>query len=585
VATIGAFLNGQPLLALFLVIGLGYAVGRISIAGFSLGIGAILFVGLAVGAIAPKSTPPGLVGLLGLVLFLYGIGIQYGKDFFQGLASPLGIKANILAAVAVIAGCAAAVGAARAMGFGLDFAAGMFAGSMTSSASLQAALDAAGGRNPATGYAIAYPFGVFGPILCFFLANKLFRPKIPVPSPNRLVVAETRVGDRGLVGTSIAELLKGAPEGVEILGIRRGGMNVLPEPTLILEADDILAVAGLADAVARLKLDTTEAVRSDRRHLDYVRVYVSKPAYVGMTLSTLPMPANVRAQIMQVRRGDVDLLPRADLVIQYGDQLGIIVEAARRDDIARFFGDSIKAEGDLSFISLGLGVAAGALIGLIPIPIPGLGSVKLGIAGGPLVVSLILGYFGRLGPFNFYLPLVANVLMRNFGLTVFLAAVGMSSGAPFVANVTGPGLGLLLAGVIVLLTVVVTVLLVGYYVLRMSFDDVLGIAAGATGNPAILAYANTLAPTGRPDIGYAMIFPGVGTILKVIAVQAMVTLWAVPPGDRPAHRTSATQTAEVRASIPSKVASTEGAEQASLERRAPSGQSSCSALCRGLNGF
>jgi len=177
--------------------------------------------------------------------------------------------------------------------------------------------------------------------------------------------------------------------------------------------------------------------------------------------------------------------------------------------------------------------------------------VKLGIAGGPLVVSLVLGYFGRLGPFNFYLPVVANVLMRNFGLTVFLAAVGMSSGAPFVANVTGPGLGLLLAGAIVLLTVVVTVLLVGYYVLRMSFDDVLGIAAGATGNPAILAYANTLAPTGRPDIGYAMISPGVGTIVKVIAVQVMVTLWAVPPGDSHAQR-SATQTAEVRASIPSK---------------------------------
>ena len=529
-ATVGAFLDGQPLLALFLVIGLGYAVGRISIAGFSLGIGAVLFVGLAVGAVAPKSTPPNLVGLLGLVLFLYGIGIQYGKDFFRGLASPLGIKANILAAVAVVAGCGTAVVAARAMGFGLDFAAGMFAGSMTSTASLQAALDAAGNRNPATGYAIAYPFGVFGPILCCFLANKLFRPKINIPSPTRLVVAETRAGDRGLVGTSVSDLLNRAPEGAELVGIRRGGMNVLPEPTLIFEADDILAVACLPEAVARLKLDTTEAARSDRRHLDYVRVFVSKPAFVGMTLCALPMPANLRAQIMQVRRGDVDLLPRADLVIQYGDQLGIIVEPARRDDIARFFGDSIKAEADLSFISLGLGVAAGALIGLVPIPIPGLGSVKLGIAGGPLVIALILGYLGRLGPFNWYMPVVANVIMRNFGLTVFLASVGMSSGAPFVANVTGPGLGLLLAGVIVLLTVVVSVLVVGYFILRLSFDDLLGIVAGATGNPAILAYANQLAPTGRPDIGYAMIFPGVGTIVKVIAVQVMITLWAVPPG-------------------------------------------------------
>src|SRR5271169_916970 len=167
-AGIADFLNTQPLFALFLVIGLGYAVGKISIAGFSLGIGAVLFVGLAVGAIAPKSTPPSLIGLLGLVLFLYGIGIQYGKEFFKGLLSPFGIKANILAAIAVIAGCAMAVVTARMMGFGLDFAAGMFAGSMTSTASLQAAIDAAGSRNPATGYAIAYPFGVFGPILCFF---------------------------------------------------------------------------------------------------------------------------------------------------------------------------------------------------------------------------------------------------------------------------------------------------------------------------------------------------------------------------------------------------------------------------------
>ena len=138
-----AFLESQPFIALFLVIGLGYAAGRVCIGGFSLGSGAVLFVGLAVGAIAPKAAPPGLLGTIGLVVFLYGMGIQYGKDFFRGLASPFGIKANILGAVAVLAGCAVAFGTARIMGFGLDFAAGMFGGTMTSTASLQAALDAA----------------------------------------------------------------------------------------------------------------------------------------------------------------------------------------------------------------------------------------------------------------------------------------------------------------------------------------------------------------------------------------------------------------------------------------------------------
>jgi len=526
-ASIAAFLDAQPLLALFLVIGVGYAVGRISIAGFSLGIGAVLFVGLAVGAFAPKSAPPSLIGLLGLVLFLYGIGIQYGKDFFKGLVSPFGIKANILATVAVVAGCAMAVLVARLMGFGLDFAAGTFSGSMTSTASLQAALEAAGNRNPAIGYAIAYPFGVFGPILCCFLAKLLLRPKIEIPAPTRLGVTETRAGDRGLAGTSVSELLKRAPGGVELVGIRRAGTNLLPDPTLTLEPDDILAVASLPEAATRLKLENTEAARSDRRNLDYVRVFVSKQAYVGLTLRELPLPKNLRAEIIQVRRGDVDLLPRPDLVVQYGDQLGIIVEPARRDDITRFFGDSINAEADFSFMSLGLGLAVGALIGLIPIPIPGLGSVKLGIAGGPLLIALVLGYLGRLGPFNWYLPVVANLIMRNFGLTVFLASVGMSSGAPFAANIMGPGLSLLVAGVIVLLTVVVIVFVVGHFILRMSFDDLLGIVSGATGNPAVLAYANQLAPTGRPNLGYAIVFPGVGTIVKIIAVQVVVTLGAL----------------------------------------------------------
>lgn len=529
--SIGAFLDAQPFITLFLVIGLGYAVGQINIAGFSLGIGAVLFVGLGIGAIAPRAAPPGLLGTVGLVLFLYGIGIQYGRDFFKGLASPLGLKANLLAAVAVIAGCVVSVLVAHGMGFGLDFAAGMFAGSMTSTATLQAALEAAGNKNPAVGYAIAYPFGVFGPILCFYLAKLVLRPNIEVPLPKRLVVAEVRAGDRGLTGRTVAELLERMPEGIDLLAVRRDGMNILPEPTLALRADDLLAIAGFPEVLDQLQLGAAEEVRGDRHHLDYVRVFVSKPSLVGMRLGDLPLPEGVAVKIVQIRRGDIDLLPRPDLRIEQGDQLGVLIEPAQRANVSRFFGDSIKAETEFSFVSLGLGLVLGGLVGLIPIPVPGIGSVKLGIAGGPLVVSLALGYYGCLGPFNWRMPMVANIVLRNFGLTLFLAAVGLSSGAPFAQHIGGAGLNLLLAGVFVLLTVVLIVLLVGYFILRMRFDEVLGFASGATGNPAILAYANQLAPTGKPDIGYAMIFPGVGTILKIIAVQVMLALAssAVPP--------------------------------------------------------
>src|SRR5262249_19720977 len=149
---LSALLNSQPFVAVFLAIGLGYAVGNVKIAGFSLGVGAVLFVGLFIGVIAPKSAPPAIVGTLGLVLFLYGIGIQYGVEFFRGLVSPGGVKANLLALIAVTAGVFATVLCARFMGFGLDFALGIFAGSMTSTASLQAATTVVGNQNPAIGY-------------------------------------------------------------------------------------------------------------------------------------------------------------------------------------------------------------------------------------------------------------------------------------------------------------------------------------------------------------------------------------------------------------------------------------------------
>ena len=529
--SVAAFLNTQPFIALFLVIGLGYAAGQVRIGGLSLGIGAVLFVGLAVGAIAPKSAPPGLLGTVGLVLFLYGIGIQYGRDFFKGLMSPFGMKANGLAALAVLMACVATVAMTRFFGLAPDFVAGMFAGSLTSTSTLQAAMDASGSNNPAVGYAIAYPIGVFGPILCFYLAKLLFRPTIEIPPPSRLVAAEVRVGERGLTGKTIADLLSGAPEGIDLLMVRRAGINMIPEPTLELQADDVLAVVGFPEILEKLQAGDEIAARADRRHLDYLRVFVSKPAFIGMRLAELPLPEGVAVKIIQVRRGDVDLLPKPDLRIEYGDQLGVLIESAQSKHVSRFFGDSIKAETEFSFVSLAAGMVLGALVGLIPIPFPLVGSVKLGAAGGPLIVALILGYFGRLGPFNWRMPVVANIILRNFGLTLFLAGVGLSSGAPFVRNIGGAGLGMLFGGLVVLLTAVLTVLLVGHFVFRMRFDDLLGIASGATGNPAILAYANQLAPSGRPDITYAMIFPGMGTILKIIAVQVMLAMagGAVPP--------------------------------------------------------
>jgi putative transport protein len=205
-------------------------------------------------------------------------------------------------------------------------------------------------------------------------------------------------------------------------------------------------------------------------------------------------------------------------MLEFGDRVGVLAPPDRKEDIRKHFGDTVKATAEFSYVSLGLGMVMGVLLGLIPIPIPGVGIVTLGIGGGPLIVALILGKLRRTGPMLWTMPLPANIVLRNFGLAMFLATVGVNAGQPFVRTVAESGFTMLFIGVAILLTTVAIVLLVGHYVMRIPYDDLVGIASGATGNPAILVYSTKMAPTERPDIGYAMIFPSM-TLVKVIAVQ------------------------------------------------------------------
>ncbi len=185
----------QPILALFLAIGVGYLVGQINLGGFSLGVGAVLFVGLAIGAFAPKAQIIGPIGLTGLIMFLYGIGILYGRQFFEGMTGAAGIKYNLLALVAVVAGLVVALALGQAFGIKIGHTLGIFAGSMTSTATLQAALDVMKNSEPSIGYSIAYPFGVIGPILCIYFMTRQVQPKFP-PKAQRFHMGEITLGER-----------------------------------------------------------------------------------------------------------------------------------------------------------------------------------------------------------------------------------------------------------------------------------------------------------------------------------------------------------------------------------------------------
>src|SRR5207342_2414372 len=225
----------QPILAVFLAIGVGYLVGQISIGGFSLGVGAVLFVGLAIGAFAPKAQITGPIGLTGLIMFLYGIGILYGRQFFEGMVG-VGQKYNLLALVACLVGLFVALGLGHVFGIKIGHTLGIYAGSMTSTASLQAALDVVKNKDPSIGYSIAYPFGVIGPILCIYFMTRIVKPKFPAKT-QRFHMGEIAIGE-AFAGQPLGELMPNALSGLQVTMVRKGGRNIVPTDDTILAAGD-----------------------------------------------------------------------------------------------------------------------------------------------------------------------------------------------------------------------------------------------------------------------------------------------------------------------------------------------------------
>ena len=222
--------------------------------------------------------------------------------------------------------------------------------------------------------------------------------------------------------------------------VRKGGHNIVPTADTMLTAGDaVLVVAEQKEAIAKAAaaLGKLEPGRlaSDRADLDYIRVFVGKASVVGVPLASLPMPAGFPTHLLHVRRYDADLVPSPDLMLEFGDRVGVLTPPDRKEEIRRHFGDTVKAAAEFSYVSLGLGMVLGVLLGLIPIPIPGVGVVTLGIGGGPLIVALILGKLRRTGPMLWTMPLPANIVLRNFGLAMFLATVGVNAGQPFVRTV------------------------------------------------------------------------------------------------------------------------------------------------------
>lgn len=541
----------NKLLLLFSVIGIGYLLGQLKVYGFSLGVAAVLFVGIAFGALDRRLILPEELYMVGLVLFVYTVGLQSGPSFFSTFDQK-SLRTNLF----VIGVLMLSAGLARIYGwiFHVDAAhvAGLYCGALTNTPALAASVEVVKAfaaelpedvrsaliSAPVITYGLTYPFGVLGVILWISIATRVFKVDFAQEEAHRLreqgvesiEVWSFRVINPAICGKSAGELLELIPHRHFVLSrYQRGETVEILTPETLFQKDDRVVAVGTPTALegARLILGelSDEPVSLEEVGFDHRRIFVSNSAVLGKQISELNLERTLGAVITRVRRGDVDFVPDPNTRLELGDRVRVVTRQENIARVTQLFGDSMKSISETDFLSVSLGIVLGVFVGMIPWPLPNGSSFKLGFAGGPLVVALILGRLQRSGSVVWTLPFSANLVMRQIGLVLFLAGIGIKAGDGFGATVRSGGLGFLAAGAFLTSVASMLTLGVGYLVLKLPMSSVMGVLSGLTTQPACLAFSSQTAKNDQPNLAYAMVYPA-SMIAKIILAQVLVTmLW------------------------------------------------------------
>jgi putative transport protein len=539
----------NPLLLLFTVIGLGYLIGNINLFGFKLGVAAVLFVGIFFGALDSRLNLPEHIYIIGLVLFVYAIGLQSGHGFFASFRKR-GLRFSIVAAMILTAGAVAAIIIKNIMGLSASTAAGLFCGALTNTPALAAVIETTknlssnlsettaglAAASPVVAYGLAYPFGVFGVILWFFISGKIFkgnREKDTVDAQKESAIAAIisrtyKITNPAIIGKTVQETLTPLRNSGFILSrIRKGNKTELVRSTTVLELNDLIVAVGNNDALQRARLIfgelSSEHLPEGLDDLRYRRIFVSDKAVVGRSIRDLHITRELHAIITRLRRGDVDIVPTPDTILEMGDRIRVITKRDNMDRVTRHFGDSLKSISETDYLSLSLGIVLGVFLGMIPIPLAHGLSFKLGFAGGPLVAGLVLGRIERTGPIIWEMPFTANLVLRQVGLVFFLAGIGTRAGDGFGSTFQAGGWGLIAAGAILTTFVTLTTILIGTLYLKLPMAAVMGMMSGIQTQPACLVYANQQTETDLPNVWYTTVYPA-SMVAKIILAQVIVSI-------------------------------------------------------------
>jgi putative transport protein len=472
----------------------------------------------------------------GLVLFVYCVGLTSAPGLFSAWRKG-GLRLNVVIVAGLVSGAAAAVFGGRWFGLEPGLIAGVFCGALTNTPALGAAADRLAGTalalQPVLGYSVTYPFGVLGALVSFRVlaavrARQLAAElKQHVEDQVKIISANIEVSKADVVDRSIGEVRVREVVGVVISRLRRDAQITVPTKYTVLRRGDIVTVVGtesaITAAVAFLGARSQEHLEAQRDRVDMRRILVSHEALVGRSLGELELDRRFNAQVTRLRRADADIIPTDDLRLQRGDRLRVVAPAYQLPEISRYFGDSERELAALDYVALALGVSLGLLLARVPLPIAGT-SLELGSAGGPLLVALLLGKLGRTGRLVWSIPYEANLVLRELGLLLFLAGVGIGAGGHLTDVMSRDGLVMVSLGAVVTLLAAGVALTLAPTWARVGVTSSLGAAAGMQTQPATLSAAFELC--GRAEetyVAYALVYP-TAMVAKIILAQLIVML-------------------------------------------------------------
>lgn len=538
----------QSILVLTLVITLGLWLGEHARVGhFSLGVTWVLFVGIAVSALGIHIKPDvsHFANDFGLILFVYSIGLQVGPSF-----SPFkrgGLKLNLLATAFVLLGCLCTIGLYYATNLGMDTLDGVLSGAVASTPALaavqQACSDVLGYVSPnvATGYAVAYPLSIVGTILAFEIIRLCLRVKIPQEEARLQAETDNKEDDAKPVCVDItlqnpqidtlnvSQLQHICPIKMIVSRvIRPNGTDELVSDQTMFGNGDIIRVLTDKQHLDSLRLlgtikNYSFSSKENSDHLISRRIAVTRPECNGKRISSFNLRSQYHATITRVNRAGIDLLATPELVLQLGDRLIVVGDKADVQRVAETFGNELKRLDLPNLLPMFFGITMGVLLGILPIPIPGLNQTfRLGLAGGSLIVALLIGRFGPYYNMVTFATTSANMMLRQVGLTLFLAALGLEAGEHFVDTILTGGYIWILYGFIITMVPLLIVGFVAYKAMHLNYFKVIGLLAGAMTAAPALAYAESLSSSNdQASVCYATVYPFT-TFLRVMAAQLLI---------------------------------------------------------------